>query len=347
MKILVVSDAWKPQVNGVVRTYEYIGAELEAMGHEMAVIGPADFPCRMKMPGYPEIELALFAGSRLRRLIDEASADVIHIATEGPLGRGARNYCLKKGWKFTTCYHTQFPDYVAKRVAKFIPFLGPPVKKLVIKSVKDFHNKAGAVFVATQSLEDELRSWGFIAPLRRLTRGALLDIFRPGPPEVFKDLKRPVALFVGRVAIEKNLEAFLGMEWQGTKAIVGDGPDMAELKRKYPDTLFAGKKVGEELGKHYRSGDVFVFPSRTDTFGMVLVEALASGLPVAAYNVTGPRDIITQPFLGVLDDDLATAAKKALNLADQKDARRKYVEQHYTWPAVAEQFMSVISEVGK
>ncbi len=348
MKILIISDAWKPQVNGVVRTYEYIGAELERMGHDFHVIGPADFPVRMKLPGYPEIELALKPARRLTRMIDDYAPDAIHIATEGPLGIEARGYCIKKGLRFTTSYHTHFPDYIAKRIGKFLPFLAGPVKKAAIKSLRNFHDKASAILIATQSLEDELKSWNFTAPMHRLSRGARLDIFRPGPPEVFHDLPRPVAIFVGRVAIEKNLEAFLDMEWQGSKVIVGDGPDMPELKRKYPHAVFTGQKEGERLGAHYRSADVFVFPSRTDTFGMVLVEALASGLPVAAYNVTGPRDIITEPHLGVLEEtDLAAAAQKALAIVDGKEQRRAHVERHYTWPAVAEQFVNVLREVGK
>lgn len=348
MKILIISDAWKPQVNGVVRTYEHIGDELKKMGHDLKIIGPADFPFRAKMIGYPEIELALGPYDRLKRMADDFSPDTIHIGTEGPLGQAARKYCLKRGLSFTTSYHTHFPDYIAKRIAKFLPFAADPAKKMAISNLRGFHNKAGAVLIATQSLEDELKSWGFSSPMRRLSRGAHLDIFRPGAPEVFHDLPRPVALFVGRVAIEKNLEAFLDMEWEGSKVIVGDGPDLAELKRKYPDAVFTGKKEGEELGKHYRSADIFVFPSRTDTFGMVLVEALASGIPVAAYNVTGPRDIITEPYLGALhENDLADASRRALKVAGQKDDRRRHVEQHYTWPAVAEQFVTVLKEVGK
>lgn len=348
MKILIISDAWKPQVNGVVRTYEHIGEELEKDGHEIKVIGPADFPVRFPMPGYPEIELAVNPYGRLKRMTGEFDPDAIHIATEGPLGQAARKYCNKHNLKFTTTYHTHFPDYIAKRVAKFIPFLSEPVKKSAIKSLRDFHDDASAMLIATQSLEDELKSWGFQTPMHRLSRGAKLDIFRPGNPEMFDDLPRPIAIYVGRVAIEKNLEAFLDMRWEGSKVIVGDGPDMMELQRNYPDAHFVGKKEGEELGAHYRSADIFVFPSRTDTFGMVLVEALACGLPVAAYNVTGPRDIITEPFLGALsDDDLADAAGRALALAEHKDKRRAHVEEHYTWPAVAKQFLDVLQETGK
>lgn len=348
MKILIISDAWRPQINGVVRTYEHIIEELEKDGHIISVIGPADFPYRMPMPGYAEIELALNPYGQLEKMIEAFSPDAIHIGTEGPLGQAGRKYCLKHGLKFTTIYHTHFPDYIAKRVGKFAPFLFEPVRQNAIKSLRTFHSESAALMIATQSLEDELKSWGFETPMHRLSRGAKLDIFRPGAPELFQNLKRPIALFVGRVAIEKNLEDFLGMKWSGSKVIVGDGPDLPELQRKYPDTHFVGKKTGEELGAHYRSADIFVFPSRTDTFGMVLVEALASGLPVAAYNVTGPRDIITEPYLGALhDSDLADAAGRALAFADEKNKRRRHVEEHYTWPVVARQFLDVLEKVGK
>lgn len=348
MKILIISDAWKPQVNGVVRTYEHIAEELEKTGHEIKVIGPADFPYRFPMPGYAEIELVINPYGRLSRMIEEFGPDAIHIATEGPLGQAGRKYCKRHKLKFTTSYHTHFPDYIAKRVGKFLPFLAKPVRDNAITNLREFHSDAAGMLIATQSLEDELKDWGFKTPMHRLTRGAKLDIFRPGTAELFADLPRPVAIYVGRVAIEKNLEAFLEMKWHGSKVIVGDGPDMAELKRNYPDAHFVGKKEGEDLGAHYRSADIFVFPSRTDTFGMVLVEALASGIPVAAFNVTGPRDIITEDFLGALhDEDLADAAGRALEQAEHSHKRRAHVEEHYTWPAVAQQFLDVLKSIGK
>jgi len=347
VRILIISDAWKPQINGVVRTYEHIIEELVPLGHIIKVIGPADFPLRMPMPGYAEIELVINPYGRLKRMAEEFKPEAIHIATEGPLGKAARKYCLRHNLKFTTTYHTHFPDYIAKRVRKFLPFLADPVRNAAIRNLRDFHASAAAMLIATQSLEDELKSWGFETPMHRLSRGAHLDIFRPGTPELFDDLPRPVAIYVGRVAIEKNLEAFLDMAWDGSKVIVGDGPDFEELRRQYPDAHFAGKKTGEELGAHYRSADLFVFPSRTDTFGMVLVEALASGIPVAAYNVTGPRDIITEPHLGALhDEDLADAAGRALEQAAHHDKRRAHVEEHYTWPAVAQQFLTILKETG-
>ncbi len=344
MKILIISDAWKPQVNGVVRTYEYIIAELVAMDHEIEVIGPADFPYRMPLIGYPEIELALFPYRRLKGMVEAFAPEHIHIATEGPLGQAGRKYCLKHDVSFTTSYHTHFPDYVAKRVAKFLPFLAKPVKQMTIRNIRNFHDPAAGMMIATQSLEDELKDWGFASTMHRLTRGVHVDLFNPGAPELFHDLPRPVALYVGRVAIEKNLEDFLAMTWDGAKVIVGDGPSLPVLQKKYPEALFVGTKEGEELAAHYRSADIFVFPSRTDTFGIVLIEALASGLPVAAYNVTGPRDIITAPHLGALhENDLAAAAREALAVKDDKDARHQHICDHYTWPAVARQFLKALN----
>ncbi len=338
MKLLIITDAWHPQVNGVVRTYEYINAELEKMGHEIHVIGPNDFPRTFPMPSYPEVQVALAPGKRLVRLINEYAPDSIHIATEGPLGSAARRYCMKRNYQFSTCYHTHFPDYIATRLSKHAPPLYDSVHSIAKSYVRNFHSTSTAMMVATKSLKDELISWNFQNHMHHLTRGVNTDIFHLGEPTIFKDLPRPIALFVGRVAIEKNIEAFLSMEWTGSKVIVGEGPSLSLLSQKYPDVHFVGKKTAKDLGDHYRSADLFVFPSKTDTFGMVLIEALACGLPVAAYNVTGPKDIITQDFLGSLDDDLSKAAKKALNSKDNKTKRSQHVKQHYSWRRAAEQF---------
>lgn len=344
MKILIISDAWKPQLNGVVRTYELICEELEKEDHDVKVVGPYDFPHRFHLPGYKEIELAFMPYKRLSAMMNEYRADAIHIATEATLGKAARRYCLKHNLPFTTAYHTHFPDYVAKRAAKFLPFLYKPIKKFLIKQLREFHRPAYNILIATQSLEDELREWGFTAPISRLTRGAKLDQFHTQRSDLFKDFKKPVALYVGRVAIEKNLEAFLEMKWQGSKIIVGDGPSLDDLSSRYPDATFAGRKEGSELGEYYRAADIFVFPSKTDTFGIVLIEALASGLPIAGYNVTGPKDIVIKPFLGALNDDLHIAATKALTVADDKQKRHDYVRKHYTWKAVAQQFIDAMDK---
>ena len=341
MKILVISDAWYPQLNGVVRTYEHLMEELQKLGHTMEVIGPRDFPMRVPTPGYPEIKLAVLPYRRLKKLIEEKNADKIHVSTEGPLGLAGRKYCLKHNIPFSTSYHTQFPDYIAKRIAKFLPFLYNPVRNAAIGHMRKFHAPSSAMMVATQSLEDTLLEWGFKNPIHRLTRGAKIDIFKPGKKTKFQDLKGPVALYVGRVAIEKSVEDFLEMEWEGSKVVVGDGPAREELEEKHPDAHFLGVKTGEDLGEHYRSADVFVFPSTTDTFGMVLIEALAAGTPVAAYDVTGPKDIIDQDFLGVLDSDLGKAAKLALNCGTSKQ-RAEHAREHYTWEKVARQYLDAL-----
>lgn len=338
MKVLIISDAWFPQVNGVVRTYEHLGEELRKLGHEVKVIGPADFPLRVPMPGYPEIKLAIAPYAKLTKAIEEYNPDKIHVSTEGPLGWAGRKYCLKNNRPFSTSFHTQFPDYVAKRVAKFIPPAYNFVHEQAKKLIRRFHTPSSAMMVATPSLEELLVSWDFKTPMHRLTRGADLDLFSPGEKTVYKDLKGPVALYVGRVAIEKSIEDFLDMPWDGSKVIVGDGPNRAELENKYPGAVFVGKKIGEELAEHYRSADLFVFPSRTDTFGMVIVEALACGLPVAAYNVTGPKDIVTEDFLGALhEDDLAAAAAKAMKSGTPQQ-RASHVKKFHTWEHAGKQY---------
>ena len=339
MKILIVSDAWHPQINGVVRTYEYLRDELLAMGYTVKIIGPADFPRSFPMPGYGEIMLVPFPYNNLRRMIADFEPGVLHIATEGPLGLAARKYAKNYGVEFTSCYHTHFPDYAATRAEKFFKFLGAPVRKIGIAYVRWFHSISSCVFVATQSLESTLRSWGFQGTLKRMTRGIDHDLFHTGDQKLFKDLPKPIALYVGRVAIEKNLEAFLEAPWSGSKVIVGSGPDEATLKRKYPDAHFAGMKNGTELADHYRSSDIFVFPSRTDTFGMVLVEAMACGLPIAAYPVTGPVDIVTQDFLGSLNDNLAQACETAVKAPGSAEDRTKHAKNNYSWRKAAHQFL--------
>ncbi len=347
MKILIISDAWHPQVNGVVRTYEYLSQELVKAGHVVEIVGPASFKRTIPMPGYAEIKLAIAPKGQLKHIIETAKADYIHIATEGPLGWAARNYCIKHNYEFTTTYHTHFPDYAAKRFSKYLPFLFKPIHAICRHIVKTFHAGAESMFVATKSLEKELKEWGFKTPMQPLSRGANLDIFHHGTQTLFKDLPKPIALYVGRIAIEKNIESFLAMPWSGSKIIVGKGPSRAALEKQYPEAHFVGTKTGQELGDHYRSADIFIFPSRTDTFGMVLVEAMACGLPVAAYNVTGPKDIITEDMLGALtEDDLSTAAQKALSHSATKQQRADYTKQHYSWKAASEQFLNGIKKQG-
>jgi glycosyltransferase involved in cell wall biosynthesis len=344
MKLLIISDAWQPQVNGVVRTYEHISAEMTKRGHDVKVIGPNEF-ISTPMPGYSEIRLALFPYRKLKKMIENFKPDSIHIAVEGPLGLAARRYCKKHNIAFSTSYHTHFPDYVAERVGFLPAFLKNIVRNIAIAHVRNFHKLSAMIMVATQSLEDDLRAWGFTSPMKRLLRGAKTDVFYAGEKTLFKDKPQPIMLFVGRVAIEKNIEAFLALNIKGTKVVVGEGPLLEKLQHKYPDVVFAGKRTGQELAEYYRSSDVFVFPSKTDTFGMVLIEALACGTPVAAYPVTGPKDIITEPFLGALNDDLKTAIEQALSNGTAAE-RVAHTQAYYTWESVAETFESYISGIG-
>ena len=341
MKILIISDAWHPQINGVVRTYEHLSHELENLGHQVKVIGPSDFHMRMPLPGYAEIKLAFLPYKRLKKYIEDFVPDHIHLSTEGPLGWAGRRYCVENDLTFSSAYHTHFPDYLAKRIGKILPFMYKRTHEWAKNWIRSFHEQSSAMMVATKSLEDELREWGFKTPIQRLTRGVKIDQFFPKTnteETPYKDLKHPIALYVGRVAIEKNIEDFLKMPWDGTKVIVGDGPSKNDLMQKYPDAVFTGSKEGADLGAHYRHADIFIFPSKTDTFGMVIIEALASGLPVAAYNVTGPKDIITNKKLGALTDgNLGDAAKEALKYGTPEE-RSDLVKSTYIWEKVGKQF---------
>lgn len=345
MQILVISDAWHPQINGVVRTYEYMRPELEAVGHTVSVIGPAECGISLPCPKYEEIRLSIGGFFNLWQKIDHARSlcrDTdfhLHIATEGPLGWIARRYALKNNLKFSSCYHTEFPDYIAKRLPSF---LSNAARNLAIKIIRHFHSAAGTLFVATESLTEKLQALNYKTHISPLTRGADLAQFFPAEKRLFQDVKTPIALYVGRVAVEKNLPAFLEAEWHGTKIIVGAGPDLESLKSQYPDVVFTGKKTGAELAAHYQSADIFVFPSKTDTFGMVIVEALACGLPVAAYPVTGPVDIITKAELGALNEDLSLAMHAALHAAGDKNGRATYARENYSWQHVAHQFIEGI-----
>lgn len=337
MKIIIITDAWHPQVNGVVTTYENISKELERLGHTVKVVGPSSFKRSIPMPGYPEIRLVLRPYNQLKRIIEDYQPDCIHVSAEGPLGWAGRKYCVKYNKRYTTTYHTHFPDYVAGRVAKYLPFARNFARNIARRWVKHFHAPSSRMYVATKSLEDDLLSWGFTTPIHRLTRGVNFDLFHPGEKTLFNDIKRPVALYVGRLALEKNLHDFLDMQWDGTKVLVGNGPSLKQLQKQYPAAVFAGQKTGEELAEYFRSADVFVFPSKTETFGIVLIEAMASGLPVAAFNVTGPKDLVTKPFLGVLNDDLSKASYAALECGTVQE-RFKYIKEHYTWEKTGQQF---------
>ncbi len=325
MRILIVTDAWHPQVNGVVRTLERVSEELRLLGHTILLLTP-DLFRSIPMPGYPEIRLALTRPGAVAERIAAFDPDHLHIATEGPLGQAARRAALRRGWSFTTSYHTKFPEYLRARV--------PVPESLSYYLLRRFHNAGRGTLVATQSLADDLERRGF-DKVRPWTRGVDSKLFRPRKTKVL-DYPGPIFLYVGRVAVEKNIEAFLGLDLPGTKVVVGDGPARAALEKQYPQAVFLGKQEGEPLARTYASADVFVFPSLTDTFGIVILEALASGLPVAAYPVTGPLDVLSGTKAGALDRDLGAAAMRALKLT--RKAARDLALKH-SWEACAEIFL--------
>lgn len=328
MRILIVTDAWLPQVNGVVRTLQRLSEELPKLGVGVTFLTPAEYPT-LPLPSYPEIRIALASPWRISRRIDEIAPDHVHIATEGPLGLMARRHCLRRGRPFTTSYHTKFPEYVRARL--------PLPEAWLYGAMRRFHNAGSGTMVATKSLADELSARGF-ENIRPWSRGVDSDLFNPVR---MKDLglPRPIFLNVGRVAVEKNLPDFLGLDLPGTKLVVGDGPELERLRRQYPDAVFLGARTGEDLAEVYASSDVFVFPSRTDTFGNVILEALASGLPVAAYPVTGPLDIFADGVGGELSHDLRLAAMAALS-CDRATARAKALR--HGWSDCARQFLDNI-----
>ncbi len=324
MRIMLVTDAWAPQINGVVVTLRNTIAWLGRLGHEVEVVSPEGFRT-LPMPTYPEIRLALFAGRAVSERIDRADPDIVHIATEGPLGLAARNHCVKRQRRFTTAYHTRFPEYVH---ARFRLPLG-----LSYRGLRWFHDPSAAVMVATPAVRTALAERGFDR-LADWTRGVDTDIFRPAAVRTPR-YAQPIFLYVGRVAVEKNIQAFLELELPGTKVVVGDGPQRASLQARFPDAVFAGARVGAELVAFYQMADVFVFPSRTDTFGLVLLEALACGTPVAAFPVSGPIDVITSATAGILNEDLRSAALSALQL--DRAAVRRYAER-FSWERSSRQF---------
>ncbi|MEP9371219.1 glycosyltransferase family 1 protein [Mesorhizobium sp. KR1-2] len=324
-RILIVTDAWHPQINGVVRTLERLCEELEAKGCVVEWLTPQGF-LNLPLPSYADIRLALATPARVAERIRQARADCIHIATEGPLGMLARRFCLRHGLAFTTSYHTRFPEYLRARA--------PIPESWSYAWLSRFHNAGQGTLVATPSLAAELTARGF-KHVKPWTRGVDSKLYRPDRARVL-DLPRPIFLSVGRVAVEKNLPAFLDLDLPGSKVVVGDGPELKRLRAAYPDAIFLGAKTGEELADIYASADVFVFPSRTDTFGIVLLEALASGLPVAAYPVTGPIDVLGDGMGGVLSQDLRQAALAALDIS--RDAARAKALT-YSWAACAELFL--------
>lgn len=333
MRIAIVTDAWAPQVNGVVRTLTSVTHELRATGHEVLVVAPdafASVPC----PTYPEIRLAMAGTRAVGRRLAAFAPEAIHIATEGPLGLAARRWCLAGHLPFTTAYHTQFPDYVAARTG-----IDP---EWVWRYVTWFHRSAAAVLASTPTIARELNRHG-IAQTAPWGRGVDRAVFTPkGPADAaIRALPGPVLLYVGRVAVEKNLEAFLALERPGSKVVVGDGPALAGLRARFPEAHFVGRRDGAALGAAYRAADALVFPSRTDTFGLVMIEAIACGTPVAAYPVTGPVDVLA-PETGAMDADLGRAVDTALALDRGACAR---AGARFTWAASAAQFLAALRPI--
>ena len=330
-KILLVTDAWEPQVNGVVRTLSNTMRELTAMGCEIEVISPADYKRTVPLITYSEIRLALGARADVEDRFLDFKPDAVHIATEGTLGWDARAICLKHKFPFSTSYHTQFPEYVHARFS-WIPLWAG------YRYMHAFHDKSGRMMVATPTMIEALRLQGF-RNVALWSRGVDIEMFHPDKRGIdgglFKDLPKPVFVYVGRVAVEKNIEAFLRLDLPGSKVVVGDGPAREELEAKYTGARFVGSKFGEDLARHYADADVFVFPSFTDTFGLVILEAAATGTPVAGYVAPGPKDILPGTGAGIVDTDLRKACLEALKLK-REDARA--LAEKYSWRACAEEF---------
>jgi glycosyltransferase involved in cell wall biosynthesis len=325
MPILIATDAWHPQVNGVVRTLTSLARSAAGLGADVEFLTPDGFPS-VGVPTYPGLRIALPNRSEIARRIEAASPDAIHIATEGPIGWAVRAYCRRRKFAFTTSYTTRFPEYVSVRT-------GIPVG-LGYAVMRHFHAASSMIMVATDSLRQELAGRGF-RKLGFWTRGVDTDLFRPDAPAVI-DLPRPIFMTMGRVAIEKNIEAFLSLDLPGSKVVVGDGPQKAMLKQKYPNVSFLGEKKGRDLTSHLAAADVFVFPSLTDTFGVVQLEALACGTPVAAFPVTGPLDVIADHPIGALDNDLQSACIRAVGIS--REACRNFALER-SWENSARQFI--------
>ncbi|MEP3225994.1 MAG: glycosyltransferase family 1 protein [Parasphingorhabdus sp.] len=327
MKIALITDAWHPQVNGVVRTLDTVIEILRQWGHEVLVVSPDQFRS-VAAPSYPEIRLAMTRARNVGKKISDFQPDAIHLATEGPLCVSARRWCKRKKYAFTTAYHTNFPDYLAKRTHLSARFFWPYIRW--------FHGRSRAIMVATHTVRRQLVEKR-LSQVHDWSRGVDLRHFSPeaAPPELFAALPRPIQLYVGRIAVEKNIQAFLDTDQRGCKVVVGDGPALDQLRMQYPDIHFLGHQSGEALAGCYAGADVFVFPSKTDTFGLVLIEALACGTPVAAFPVTGPIDILTEKS-GVMAEDLNAAIAQAQGLSSGDCIRHA---AQFSWPASARQFL--------
>ena len=326
MRIAIATDAWSPQVNGVVTTLTQTRNELVAQGHEVLMVTPEGrrtMPC----PTYPEIRLVVFGGKAIARELDEFEPDCVHIATEGSVGLVVRRYCLKRKLRFTTAYHTQFPEYVRARMPIPVSWTTPLLRW--------FHGPGERILVPSESIREVLLGRGF-SDVVIWSRGVGTQVFNPDTA-INYDLPRPIWVYLGRVAVEKNIEAFLDLDIEGSKVVIGDGPDFARLRSRYGHCHFVGYKFGADLAAHLAGADVFVFPSKTDTFGIVLLESMACGLPIAAYPVTGPIDVVRDGETGALDDDLAKACRRALQISSSNCIR--FAETR-SWRRCTEQFVS-------
>lgn len=330
LRVVIATDAWKPQVNGVVRTLETLGDVLTDHGNEVRYITPNEF-ASVPLPSYSEIRLSLLPNRKVAKLINEFKPDAIHIATEGPLGRAARRFCKRRRYPYTTSFHTRFAEYVNERLAIPVSW-GYTV-------LRDFHRDGETMMVATPALMAELEERGF-SNMKLWARGVDMDAFAPGDRTFFDPLARPIFLYVGRIAVEKSISDFLELDLPGSKVVVGDGPQREELERRFPEVKFVGPKFGEDLTRCYQAADVFVFPSRTDTFGLVNVEALACGVPVAAYPVRGPLEILegAPESCGSMNEDLQAACLSALENGDPAACRAW--AQNFSWEAACRQFVA-------
>jgi glycosyltransferase involved in cell wall biosynthesis len=331
MRVLIATDAWHPQVNGVVRTLTSLAQAARGLGASIEFLTPNGFPS-IPLPTYPGIRLALTNRREIARRIEAINPDAVHVATEGPIGSAVRAYCRRRQRPFTSSYTTCFPEYISARA--------PVPLSWSYAVLRRFHAAATVTMVSTPSLMAELRSRGF-KNLDMWTRGVDTELFKPHPAATL-DLPRPIFLTVGRVAVEKNLEAFLTLDLPGSKVVIGDGPQLAELRQRFPHATFLGARAGAELASLIAAADVFVFPSRTDTFGVVQLEALACGVPVAAFPVMGPKDVIGDQPIGVLDEDLRAASLNALKLS--REVCRAFALTR-SWKISAQQFIAHATRV--
>lgn len=327
MRLLLATDAWGPQVNGVVTTLTQMVDGIKSMGHEVEVIATGDYPS-IPMPTYPEIKISIWMKG-LKKRIENFAPDAIHIATEGPIGQLVRKYCLKHGYAFTTSFHTRFPEYIRERLPVPLEWTYP--------FVRSFHRPAFRTLAPTKTLVNELRQRGF-QHMEVWGRGVDTDLFKP-ERKVDLDYPGPILLSVGRVAPEKNLKAFLDLDVEGTKVVVGDGPALNEMRELYPEVVFPGMKRGIPLAEYFASADVFVFPSLTDTFGLVMLEANACGTPVAAFPVTGPVDVLREGLTGCMREDLSEAITEALKM-DRAICREQALK--CSWPRIVQQFLQAL-----